>query len=746
MLLGVLGAMLLSAGTPPAADAHAELVGATPQPGGSVIESPDAIELRFSEPIDPALAFVDLMDERRESVGDIGPVTVDDDGRTARVSLPHLAAGTYTATYQVVSSVDGHATTGAFAFVIDPTGAQAPPPAPPDASQPAVDGWAIGARWLGLLGGLVALGTLLAWWRSRPLLPRADSGPPWITVGTAGILAYAGLAAYLWRTSLPILETAPERMSGLPLDWAAPFGSTPFAMAMRVALAGSMLTVVLAAAVVGVGRGRHGTARVVVAGTLLATALATVTLAGMSMAAHAAASGGVLFGLVDLGHLVAVAAWLGGLPAILVLGRRAQKRRDLTMAMLRHHGPMALVAAPIVVLTGLANSSLVLGSSRGLVASEYGNLLLAKVMLLAVALGIGAVNHFALRGRGRASVSALLGAELVVAALAIGAAATMVTVQPAAARQPAVVSVPVAPAHLFGRAGPASVHVTVDPPSPGPQQYLVTVADAETGEPRSDVQLAFLELASPDGSDRPVERVQLEPDGDDPRLFRASGALMSVEGDWTLDVVVRRRGSLDERAVFTVPVRRPAPPQLVMPPDTGVGVPAPLGALWGLLPDGPTGWLPALVAVAALLAVGRTRPAWPFRTGLRIGVAAMAVVAVLAVGTRTVVMTANAPTRAELDEHVPDADFVPSPGTGEAIYRANCAACHGSDGSGEGPVRTLPPAGPLAEAVARMTPAELSYRIANGLAGTAMPAFAATLTDDERWQLVTYLEDQWRRP
>ena len=59
---------------------------------------------------------------------------------------------------------------------------------------------------------------------------------------------------------------------------------------------------------------------------------------------------------------------------------------------------------------------------------------------------------------------------------------------------------------------------------------------------------------------------------------------------------------------------------------------------------------------------------------------------------------------------------------------------------------TSPPAGGIVDAVRRTDAADLSYRIAYGVAGTPMPAFAGTLTQDERWALVAYLRDRWAEP
>ena len=103
---------------------------------------------------------------------------------------------------------------------------------------------------------------------------------------------------------------------------------------------------------------------------------------------------------------------------------------------------------------------------------------------------------------------------------------------------------------------------------------------------------------------------------------------------------------------------------------------------------------------------------------------------------------ANQPSAADLAMHDPG-DRLRSPAAGRRIYLANCASCHGPEGDGRGPVDTLPAAGALSESIADLSEAEVSYRIASGLAGTPMPAFAAILTEQERWDLVSYLRDRW---
>jgi mono/diheme cytochrome c family protein len=55
----------------------------------------------------------------------------------------------------------------------------------------------------------------------------------------------------------------------------------------------------------------------------------------------------------------------------------------------------------------------------------------------------------------------------------------------------------------------------------------------------------------------------------------------------------------------------------------------------------------------------------------------------------------------------------------------------------------LPPPGDLADRVAELSDGALAYRIAVGSDGTRMPAFAATLSENDRWDLVNYLRSRF---
>lgn len=88
----------------------------------------------------------------------------------------------------------------------------------------------------------------------------------------------------------------------------------------------------------------------------------------------------------------------------------------------------------------------------------------------------------------------------------------------------------------------------------------------------------------------------------------------------------------------------------------------------------------------------------------------------------------------------PIPDQVTSVDAGSRLYQANCAACHGIDGSGSGPLAdTTPVRAPSLKAhLGGHTDGDLFFWISNGLPG-GMPAWAGKLSETDRWNLVNYL-------
>ena len=88
---------------------------------------------------------------------------------------------------------------------------------------------------------------------------------------------------------------------------------------------------------------------------------------------------------------------------------------------------------------------------------------------------------------------------------------------------------------------------------------------------------------------------------------------------------------------------------------------------------------------------------------------------------------------------LPDEDSLAS---GKALFRRNCAVCHGEKGDGQGPAAaalTTAPANFLdTQHSAMYNPGEKFWIIGNGSGATGMPPFKA-FSPAERWDLVNYI-------
>jgi len=125
-------------------------------------------------------------------------------------------------------------------------------------------------------------------------------------------------------------------------------------------------------------------------------------LIGAAAAGHAAMDtgpAGALHIAVDALHLLAAAAWLGGLvPLGFVL------RRSLDGSLARHclarFSSMGVGAACVLVSSGLPNAWLLVGSrAEDVFATEWGRMLALKLALVATLLAIAAVNRLRLAPR-----------------------------------------------------------------------------------------------------------------------------------------------------------------------------------------------------------------------------------------------------------------------------------------------------------------------------------------------------------
>lgn len=82
---------------------------------------------------------------------------------------------------------------------------------------------------------------------------------------------------------------------------------------------------------------------------------------------------------------------------------------------------------------------------------------------------------------------------------------------------------------------------------------------------------------------------------------------------------------------------------------------------------------------------------------------------------------------------------------GKALFRTNCAACHGENAAGDGPAAAgmSPPPADLRSVMRRPMAGDgyLMWAISDGRAamGSAMPAFKDSLSETDRWKIIRFL-------
>jgi copper resistance protein D len=209
---------------------------------------------------------------------------------------------------------------------------------------------------------------------------------------TVWSLIVALLSALLWFW----LEVA--SMSGLPLTssfstsaWGTVLLETRFGRTWQLRLGLIVVAFVLVASALAQVKAR----RALIAVLWLVTVVLLVSLALIS---HAAAAGMAPLGLLgDMLHLCAAGFWAGGLlPLAMFLARvrSSFSLGEMVARVVRRFSTLSLCCVSVLVVSGISNSWLLVGSIHALFTTPYGQLLLFKLALFAILLGFGTRNRF----------------------------------------------------------------------------------------------------------------------------------------------------------------------------------------------------------------------------------------------------------------------------------------------------------------------------------------------------------------
>ena len=127
-------------------------------------------------------------------------------------------------------------------------------------------------------------------------------------------------------------------------------------------------------------------------------------IASIAWTGHAASTPhklGYVHLAADALHLSASAAWIGGLvPLVLLLAvarrMQAKPRAVLTLDAASRFSLLGIVSVAMLIVSGLINAWILVGSFGGLVVTAYGWILMLKLIVFAIMVGLATVNRFRL--------------------------------------------------------------------------------------------------------------------------------------------------------------------------------------------------------------------------------------------------------------------------------------------------------------------------------------------------------------
>ncbi|MFJ9415039.1 copper resistance protein CopC [Streptomyces sp. NPDC101227] len=411
VVAALFGALL--GGAAPAA-AHAALTGSDPAQGSVVEQAPEQVSLTFSEGVAMGDDSIRVLDPKGKRV-DRGKLRNLCSGSVVKYGAglpPGLADGTYTVAWQAVSA-DSHPVSGAFTFSVG-----APSKTSAALPQQEAGGGLVGAlygiaRYLAYAGFVLMAGGAAFVVACRPAAALVRSVQRLVVHGWA-VLTGTTVAMLLLRTPYTgsgelsdvfdlgglqqVLLTKPgaalvSRL--LLLAAAALFIAVLFGAYARAQEAGGTEEAGEAgeagesSAAEESGDGVEDAKRrkdlalgLGIGGVIVAAGLA----ATWAMAEHA--STGLQSSVampVDVLHLLAVAAWLGGLAALVV---SLYWGPTVERSAVRRFSRIAFGSVLVLVATGIYQSWRQVGTWRALTDTSYGRLLLLKAGLVVVLVGI----------------------------------------------------------------------------------------------------------------------------------------------------------------------------------------------------------------------------------------------------------------------------------------------------------------------------------------------------------------------
>jgi copper transport protein len=506
------GALVLAVLAPAQqASAHAGLVASVPSANAVLEAGPPNIELDFNEAVDAELASIELYDQTATLIPTGAPQRITDD-TVVQASVPTIGDGVYVVVWRVPSA-DGHVVDGVFSFQVGvragvDVGALIDRVSGNATATSTVGRLDTAARLLALIGLIVVVGGgVLA-------VQSADADSNRMLLWLAWVFLFVGSLGSFGLYGAKVVAGTPSDAIK-PEVWGKVVDShTATVLLVRVGLVLVLGVLLLTFTRRAVDVWRGG-ALAVGLGLIL-----TYSSIGHANAQHPAP----LWIGVDAVHLAAVSLWIGGL-LMFAFGASTWLTDPDTEPIVRRFSATAMVAVPVIVATGIAQTLKLAGNLDDVTSTSWGRTLLVKVAVVTVLVAIGGVSQWLLRNDGPSALKHNVLVEALIGIGIVGLAASLVALPPQAAgaskvftatltEQGVIADVTVTP----GRVGQNEVHLIITPPGGSIDPVVSTSVQAALPSASTGEVPGVLESIGPN---------------------HYTGAIvLSQAGDWTLQILV----------------------------------------------------------------------------------------------------------------------------------------------------------------------------------------------------------------
>jgi copper transport protein len=533
--------------------AHANYVRSIPAADSASPIAPQTVQAWFSEQVDPAASLLTVHDASGIAVDKADSHVAATDAYSLIISLKALSQGTYTVIWQTRSAIDGHLAKGSFTFIVG--------------TQPA------GANYAALVMQMDRTAGAL-----QPP-PLADTLMRWLTY-IALVLVAGGFAFAPYIMTSPTLgpfrsATAARRrrllwisLGLLGAALAAGVGLRAIQTGLASALSGRYGIVVLCRIVL-IAVLAFMLRRQLTETRLVALPCALLLISQSALSHSAAEIDWLLPAVTDWLHLTSAAIWLGGVAMLAIVYAPVAVAEhpyltDLGMA-IRRFSPLAVGCVVVIYLTGILQSVRLLGSLDALFVTAYGRVLLVKMVLAVVLIGFGTFHQLFISpdlqsAKGKLSARAQRSGnqfrasivyEAVVGLVVLLAVGALTALAPGRDLMPAADT----PINIQTKSGDdLALMVGVTPYTVGANEFAVRVTDM-AGDPAPGVESVVVRFRSL-SMDMGISELVMKPyDGAANGYYTAQSSVLSMDGPWEAELIVRRAGKADTDTLYNLSVR-----------------------------------------------------------------------------------------------------------------------------------------------------------------------------------------------